>query len=488
MWSPLILPLLAQIFACAFGDAVNEGCNVDPKGIHGLWYLDEPFGVYLSAIYNGSLAYIMMKERVPAIVTTVINSLEQDNDEIVQKYGVESQEELHRIVDSLKSLKTELSTNQPLTNLPLAHDEADRDAAVWNEHLDRQREIEGPNLSYFFTRFLLAESYTFRKMAHAFALAKNVRNFDFFGKQKEHLLTNSAKSLPILAHRALLEANRSKATKDEMREELAKFLKLSLWGNRFDLAASSGHEITQAGDPIELLSSFDEDLLIDHTRVAWDILNKPHGPNDPVIVDIVLDNAGYELFNDLCLATFLVSRGLATKVRFHAKQIPWYVSDVNIHDFHWVIGYMRSSSDPHLKEFGDLCARQLESGSWSVEADAFWTTFHGYGEMKKQAPVLYNTLSEATLLIFKGDLNYRKLLGDLNWEHTTSLDTALFHLDFKPTNVLSLRTIKARRVRRSYARDAASCGRRTRRRWATGRTGVIVASAKNAQCACAKSR
>jgi hypothetical protein len=44
-------------------------------------------------------------------------------------------------------------------------------------------------------------------------------------------------------------------------------------------------------------------------------------------------------------------------------------------------------------------------------------------------------------VIIKGDLNYRKLLADINWEPTTIFRIALNF--FLPTNLCSLRTVKA---------------------------------------------
>lgn len=36
-------------------------------------------------------------------------------------------------------------------------------------------------------------------------------------------------------------------------------------------------------------------------------------------LDIVLDNAGLEVFVDLCLADFMIEKSLADKVMFHGK-------------------------------------------------------------------------------------------------------------------------------------------------------------------------
>lgn len=45
--------------------------------------------------------------------------------------------------------------------------------------------------------------------------------------------------------------------------------------------------------------------------------------------------------------------------------------------------------------------------------------------MKNQDNDLYKSLSEAAVIFFKGDLNYRKLMGEMNWPPTTSFEHAL---------------------------------------------------------------
>jgi hypothetical protein len=53
--------------------------------------------------------------------------------------------------------------------------------------------------------------------------------------------------------------------------------------------------------------------------------------------------------------------------------------------------------------------------------------------MKRIAPDLYATLEETSSFVslIKGDLNYRKLIGDLNWPYYTPLAQAVG--TFRPT-------------------------------------------------------
>lgn len=61
--------------------------------------------------------------------------------------------------------------------------------------------------------------------------------------------------------------------------------------------------------------------------------------------------------------------------------------------------------------------------------------------MQEIAPDLYEALKQSKLIIFKGDLNYRKLSGDLAWAPETPFDLIL--RDFAPSPFVVLRTCKA---------------------------------------------
>lgn len=84
-------------------------------------------------------------------------------------------------------------------------------------------------------------------------------------------------------------------------------------------------------------------------------------------VDIVLDNSGFELITDLMLGQWLVATGHAKEVVFHAKAMPWFVSDVTPPDFAFAIEALQESrffedrSDVQAKEMAERHARARSS-------------------------------------------------------------------------------------------------------------------------------
>lgn len=158
-------------------------------------------------------------------------------------------------------------------------------------------------------------------------------------------------------------------------------------------------------------------------------------------VDFVLDNAGFELLTDLCLAEFLVSAGLASRIHFHVKAIPWFVSDVTEQDFMWTLKQMSSMNHLAISQLSHKWRSRLQEGTWVVEVNDFWTLPNDYSQMKVLYPKLYADLGNADLIFFKGDLNYRKLVGDLKWDSQTEFSNSL--RGFGPAPLCVLRTLKS---------------------------------------------
>lgn len=216
-------------------------------------------------------------------------------------------------------------------------------------------------------------------------------------------------------------------------------MQINLWGNRCDLSISNGREVKQSGNPFASLDSFESCILADNSREIWQCL-KSGSPTSHV--DVVLDNAGYELFTDLVLADFILNYQFAGKVRFHCKAIPWFISDVMYRDLHWSIKQLVNNENPTINTFGKRLQQYVEDGRLELQpTEYFWTGPYEFQAMEKVAPKLYSNLSTAHLLIFKGDLNYRKLLADMYWPFDSRFVDVLGV--FRPTNLCTLRTIKA---------------------------------------------
>ena len=195
------------------------------------------------------------------------------------------------------------------------------------------------------------------------------------------------------------------------------------------------------------------------------------------MVDIVMDNSGFELFTDLCLADFLITSGIASAVRMRIKNCPWFVSDTTPFDFTWTLEKLAGSNEPALAEVGGRWLRHVEEARWTVHSDQFWTLPHTFNEMPQADPDLYSALAQADLIIFKGDLNYRKLVGDLNWETSVSFPTAL--KDFRPSNVLAVRTAKADVMVGLEEGQAEAVSARDETWMITGQWGVIQFAAQD---------
>lgn len=183
-------------------------------------------------------------------------------------------------------------------------------------------------------------------------------------------------------------------------------------------------------------------ILVDHTSEVWELLRSiDRGSDHEMHIDFVLDNAGFEVFTDLCLAEFLLSLNLAKTIHLHVKNIPWFVSDASVDDILWQIDQMKKSDNDCVSRLGTKWQTRFKEGSFKFKEHLYWTLPHDYSEMKTTSPDLYANLSKAKLIFFKGDLNYRKLVGDRKWPHTTQFSEALW--GFCPAPLCSLRTLKA---------------------------------------------
>lgn len=116
---------------------------------------------------------------------------------------------------------------------------------------------------------------------------------------------------------------------------------------------------------------------------------------------------------------------LGHEIVFHAKKMPWFVSDVIPADLQYLLDNFSRGSDPNLVAMADEWRRLIESGVWDFQYDLFWTSAHSYWYMDSVAPHVFRDFCACDLVIFKGDLNYRKMVHDANWPPGTDLFDAI---------------------------------------------------------------
>lgn len=399
-----------------------------------------PFGVPLSGIYKRSYAYVSIKDRMPVILTKIIDTFCQKKNEIIYRYGQDAEKDIKDIIGFISQLKNEIVTNKALKSMRL-NTKAINDAEEWNTYFENKTHIEGEIPTWFNTTWLYCETYMYRVLAQEIGLTNSIQSYDPFEHIKQAVFINFIDSMDILASYVNDTVNNKGYSEERSKNDFSKLLKLSLWSNRVDLSASAGSVQRQTDNPLNMVESLDENILTNNWELVWNIIKKKTDKSVDNI-HIVLDNAGYEFFTDLCLAAFLVTIAPEIKITFHVKLYPWYVSDTTIQDFHWTLDRLNSLDNyPNLKLLGKMFKNLLDRERWCVKEEPYWTGPYDFRQMKEKNRKLYTQFSDAKLVIFKGDLNYRKLLSDINFEYNTSFATALG--DFRPTNILSLRTVKS---------------------------------------------
>ena len=251
-------------------------------------------------------------------------------------------------------------------------------------------------------------------------------------------------------------------------------VQLCLWGNKMDLSMMATMDDYDSSVNADTAQQGRTNLLADHTPALWELLQLMRLPKiegQPRRVDFVVDNAGFEIFTDLCFADWLLSVGLADVVHFHCKQLPWFISDVMIKDFQWTLDTLTGSTHEACSALGHKWRGRVEDKSFIVLDHSFWTTSYEYAAMATIAPDLYDNLSKSHLVLFKGDLNYRKLLADRNWLYTQDFSIALGGL--LPTNVCALRTLKADLVTGLGSGVAANAAKQNKDWMITGQYAVL---------------
>ncbi|WP_432065476.1 damage-control phosphatase ARMT1 family protein [Streptomyces sp. C10-9-1] len=342
----------------------------------------------------GSFAWSVLAKRHPAIIQQVRDAF---------PYGLRQHEALDTLLDEITN-----GVVQPLAP-------ADHDHVCWaawgHEHFGR---------SWYDAPFLWADSYFYRRLLGAVGYfgAGPWQGADPFAPFKQAELCGDVVDEELRALDTLATA--------PAEERATALLHASLWGNRADL----GFRVSEGESAVD--DAVVSGLVADDSATLWQLL--PAGTSATVAV--VADNAGRELIPDLVLIDHLLEHGHAEQVVLHVKPYPYYVSDAMTSD---VVDCLRRLTEApgEAGRIGGRLWKAMAAGSLEVRTHPYFCAPLPYEEMPED---LRKEFADAELTILKGDLNYRRLVGDRLWNPTVPFPerTAYF-----PGSVAALRTLKS---------------------------------------------
>lgn len=201
-------------------------------------------------------------------------------------------------------------------------------------------------------------------------------------------------------------------------------LSAALWGNQADL----GFQLTAAGGPISTRLLADDSAQLRSTLA------------DGGRICLIADNAGRELLPDLVLIDHLLTEGPADEVALYVKPQPYFVSDATTADVLAIVERLRTAPEHPAELLGRRLWQALSNGTLTIRTHPFFCAPLPYHHLPTD---LRTELTGATLTILKGDLNYRRLIGDQLWPPTTPFTETTAHF---PTPVAALRTLKSEPV------------------------------------------
>ncbi len=284
--------------------------------------------------------------------------------------------------------------------------------------------------------FLWAESFFFRRILTAtgyFAPRSAWAGVDPYEPMKDAELSDPQLEAAFSWYGALdgLEPAR----------RFAALAEAAVLGNRADL-------VFQVTEVVEGYTSVNPPLADDTEQIRDRLLraNRAAGAADAAApagaaVAVICDNSGRELIADLLLADELLTgdpqtrTALAASVELHVKPVPYYISDATAADVGKCLRRLRGMSGS-LGAAGTRLFEHAAAGRLRVATHPFWCSPLSFHDL----PADLRDRLEGRFLLVKGDLNYRRLVGDRWWDPATPFADAVRYLDLP---VAALRAAKS---------------------------------------------
>ncbi len=208
-------------------------------------------------------------------------------------------------------------------------------------------------------------------------------------------------------------------TISEPSEKLRNAIFTTIVGNGADLGFQAG-----ANEGVHDRNTFSNLVINDVDELATFIAD-----GDTNEITIVCDNTGEELLADLLLGLVILDNAWADKITYQLKPWPYFVSDATQGDFNQLVGGAPQWLQKSIQSYINAEKIITEASQLHVQPLEF-----------RDVPTLVDEWNEKDLVLFKGDLNYRKLVGDRHWDPTTPFQDVT---SFITTPLAALRLLKS---------------------------------------------
>ncbi|CAG8575746.1 10814_t:CDS:2, partial [Scutellospora calospora] len=358
----------------------------------------------LVATDEDGFAYITTAYRWPVIVTKIIDDIYKTRHSLDLSEVVKLREG-KEIIDSLGELKYQMQRKRPLTPI---EDDGEPDIDTWTYVFNTYFKDD----NWYSAAWLFMECYLYRRVRSILARTKQWNDYDPFLRQKEDTFRASIAAIVEIAKRIdeLVDIPKSGAHDgiiDAGRIIFHELVQISLWGNATDLSLLnnlSNDDIKKLQNVgAKRLEELEKNILVNDLEKAWNYISKCHTT---------------------------------------PKDFNWILQTLQSEDFFSSTSEMEKS---FLKKLATRLQSYVSNSQLILTSDYFWTSPYAYWHLAEKAPDLYVDLCTSNLLIFKGDLNYRKLVYDCKWKINTQFEEAIGPLAGMKGSppVLALRTCKA---------------------------------------------
>lgn len=239
---------------------------------------------------------------------------------------------------------------------------------------------------------------------------------------------------------------------DDVKEILTKITLISLDSNTNDLSQLSDRRCQNISK--ERIFPYEIEKFSD---LIWSIKEETE-------INYLVDNSGVEFFADLTFAYVLLQMQSINNVILHINKLPVFVSDVIESDYEHMMGLVekivnnidnknkeisetKQNADDNntqpgygkaLKKIQDL----VKEEKIKIVSNFIWNMPTPYKELRKKDD--RDVFSKPnSILIIKGDLNYRRLVEDKNWKYNKKIENFTQYIEC-PT--LVVRSIKSNLV------------------------------------------